>query len=48
MLYILYTLIIAYVTVILGMEFIHEKKWKMQLAIALVLLILALRVFQIK
>jgi hypothetical protein len=48
MLYLIYTLIMAYVAVILGMEFIHEKKWKMQVAIAFVLLVFALRIFHIK
>ncbi len=48
MLYIIYTIILIYVTVILGIEFFHERKWKMQIAIAFVLLIFILRIIQIK
>jgi len=48
MLYLIYTLILVYVTFILVLEFIHEKKWKMQMAIAFVLLIFLLRIFQVK
>ena len=48
MLYIIYTLILLYVTLILGMEFIRERKWKMQMAIAFVLLIFILRILQVK
>ncbi len=48
MLYIIYTIILLYVTVILGIEFYNEKKWKMQIAIAFVLLIFVLRILQIK
>lgn len=48
MLYFIYTLILAYIAVVLGLEFIHEKRWKMQIAIAFVLLIFMLRIFQIK
>jgi len=48
MLYLIYTLILIYVTFILVLEFIHEKKWKMQVATAFVLLIFLLRIFQIK
>lgn len=48
MLYFIYTIILIYVTVILGIEFIKEKKWKTQIAIAVVLLIFVLRILQIK
>jgi hypothetical protein len=48
MLYIIYTIILVYVAFILVLEFIHERKWKMQLAIAFVLLIFVLRILQIK
>jgi len=48
MLYFIYTVIMAYIAFILGMEFIQEKRWKMQVAIAFVLLIFALRIFQVK
>ncbi len=48
MLYIIYTIILIYVTVILGIEFFQERKWKMQIAIAFVLLIFILRILQVK
>lgn len=48
MLYIIYTIILIYITVILGIEFYRERKWKMQVAIAFVLLIFLLRILQIK
>lgn len=48
MLYYIYTIILIYVTLILGIEFIEEKKWKSQIAIAVVLLIFVLRILQIK
>jgi len=48
MLYIIYTVILVYVTIILIIEFIKERKWKMQMAIAFVLLIFILRILQIK
>lgn len=48
MLYIIYTIILIYVTVILGIEFYRERKWKMKIAIAFVLLIFLLRILQIK
>lgn len=48
MLYIIYTIILIYVAYILVLEFIHEKKWKTQLATAFVLLIFILRILQIK
>lgn len=47
-LYIIYTLILIYVTVILFIEFFSEKKWKIKLAIACALLIFVLRILQIK
>jgi hypothetical protein len=39
---------LLYVSVILGIEFFREKRWKMQLAIAVVLLIFILRILHIK
>ena len=39
MLYAIYTLILAFVTYVITLEFIQEKKWKNQLAMAMVLLI---------
>ncbi len=48
MLHVIYTLILIYVTFILGIEFVKEKKWKMQMAIAFVLLIFILRILHIK
>lgn len=48
MLHVIYTLILIYITIILGIEFFGEKKWKMQIAIAAVLLIFILRILHIK
>ena len=48
MLYYIYTLILAYVTFVVIMEFLREKKWREQLAMAMVLLIFILRILQIK
>lgn len=48
MLHVIYTLILVYITFILGIEFIKEKKWKMQVAIAFVLLVFILRILHVK
>ncbi len=48
MLYYIYTLILAYVTFVVLIEFFREKKWRDQLAMAMVLLIFLLRLLQIK
>lgn len=48
MLYIIYTVILIYIAAILSIEFVKEKDWKMQIALAFVLLIFVLRIFQIK
>jgi hypothetical protein len=48
MLYVIYTLILAYVTFVVIIEFLKEKKWRNQLAIAMVLLIFIVRLLQIK
>jgi hypothetical protein len=48
MLYYIYTLILAYVTFVVVIEFLKEKKWRNQLAMAMVLLIFILRILQIK
>ena len=48
LLYILYTVILIYVTTLIFIEFFHEKKWKNQIALAFVLLIFVLRILQIK
>jgi hypothetical protein len=48
LLYIIYTLILIYITIVLIIEFFNEKRWKMQLAMAFVLLIFILRILQIK
>jgi hypothetical protein len=48
MLYYIYTLILAYVTFVVVVEFLKEKKWRNQLAMAMVLLIFILRILQIK
>lgn len=48
MLYYIYTLILAFVTYVMAIEFLNEKKWKNQLAMAMVLLVFVLRLLQIK
>ncbi len=48
MLYIIYTLILAFVTFVVLLEFLKEKKWRNQMAMAMVLLIFILRLLQIK
>jgi hypothetical protein len=48
MMYYIYTIILAYITVVIAIEFFKESKWKNQLAIAMVLLIFILRLLQIK
>jgi hypothetical protein len=48
MLYSIYTLILAFLTYVIGLEFLQEKKWKNQLAMAMVLLVFILRLLQIK
>jgi hypothetical protein len=47
-LYIIYTIILIYVAIIVALEFLSEKKWKNQIAMAMVLLIFVLRILQIK
>jgi hypothetical protein len=47
-LYIIYTIILIYVTFIVAVEFLSEKRWKSELAMAMVLLIFILRILQIK
>lgn len=47
-LYVIYTLILAYVTLIVVLEFLSEKRWKTQIAMIMVLLIFTLRLMQIK
>jgi len=48
MVYVIYTLILAYVTFVVIIEFLKEKKWRNQLAMAMVLLVFILRLLQIK
>jgi|GEM_PF-1328920 len=48
LLYIIYTVILIYITTVLSIEFYHEKKWKNLLSISMVLLIFILRILQIK
>lgn len=48
MLYAIYSLILAFVTYVIMLEFIQEKKWKNKLAMAMVLLVFILRLLQIK
>ncbi|MDX9929653.1 MAG: hypothetical protein RBS37_07360 [Bacteroidales bacterium] len=47
-LHIIYIIILAYLTVIIALEFWHEKRWKLQIAMAMVLLVFILRLLQIK
>jgi hypothetical protein len=46
--YIIYTLILAYISFIVVIEFVKEKKWKSKLAMAMVLMVFILRLLQIK
>ncbi len=48
MLYYVYTIILAYVTFVIILEFMKEKRWRNQLAMAMVLLVFILRLFHIK
>ncbi len=48
MMYIIYTIILAYITFIVAIEFIKEKRWKSKVAMAMVLMIFILRLAQIK
>ena len=48
MLYAIYTLILAFVTYVITLEFLQEKNWKNKLAMAMVLLVFMLRLLQIK
>jgi hypothetical protein len=48
MLYFVYSLILAFVTYVVTLEFLNEKRWKIQLAMAMVLLVFILRLLQIK
>lgn len=48
MLYAIYSLILAFVTYVITLEFIQGKKWKNKLAMAMVLLVFILRLLQIK
>jgi len=47
-LYIIYTLILTFLSSLLIIAFFREKSWKNQLSIAIVLLIFLLRILQIK
>ena len=47
-LYIIYTVILLYITIVLFIDFFRERNWKKQLSIAIVLLIFVLRLMQIK
>jgi len=46
--YIIYTIILIFVTVILVIEFFKERDWRKLIAVAMVLLVFFLRIFQIK
>ncbi len=48
MMYIIYTIILAYITFVIVVEFLREKKWKNKVAMAMVLMIFILRLAQIK
>lgn len=48
MLYYVYTVILAYVTFVIVIEFLKEKKWRDQIAMAMVLTVFILRLLQIK
>lgn len=48
LLYIIYTVILIYLTLVLSIEFYYEKNWKNLIAISFVLLIFVLRILQIK
>jgi hypothetical protein len=47
-LYVIYTLILIYITAVLAIEFYHEKNWKIIIAMSFVLLVFVLRILQIK
>lgn len=48
MLYILYVIITIVTAAIIIMELFREKNWRQQLAMVIILIPLALRIFQIK
>lgn len=48
MLYYIYTFILAYVTFVIFLEFLKEKKWRNQIAMAMVLIVFILRLLHIK
>lgn len=48
MMYIIYTIILAYITFIVAIEFLKDKKWKNKVAMAMVLMVFILRLVQIK
>lgn len=48
MMYIIYTIILAYVTFIVALEFLKEKQWRSKVAMAMVLMVFVLRLAQIK
>ena len=48
MLYYIYTVILAYVTFVVILEFLKEKKWRNQMAMAMVLIVFILRLLHIK
>lgn len=48
MLYWVYILMAAYISILILIEMFAEKAWKKQMALAMVLLIFVLRVLQIK
>jgi len=48
MLYWVYTGIVALFAIVILVEFIQERSWKLQMAMAMLLMVFVLRVLQIK
>lgn len=46
--YIIYSIILLFVTIILVLEFLKERDWRKLLAVSMVLLVFVLRLLQIK
>jgi hypothetical protein len=46
--YIIYSVILLYITIILVLEFFREKDWRKLVAVSMVLLVFTLRLLQIK
>jgi len=48
LMYLIYTAILLFLAIILVLEFIRERDWRKLTAIAMVLMVFLLRIFQIK